>query len=526
MKKPTKLTLKHLLVLTLIISLVKNTNSQIPIRLSIDSSLSSDELTHESWRNIGRWKSNESYLFINKKNIVLTRNYTNGFMITPQSHVNKVNLEKDLFFYDDTLQYGFKHFFTESGSPIYNDRQLISINQSDSTIYFDNFSTSKEIVFLRCAFLQDVSFSEGGFLSYSINNSFFKKNVIIRDNNSSIVRFHENLISQDLLITSKKIIGSLTYPIIFNNTIGEGCNIFCDTASRISLHANIIKGPLYFEAQEYMDYAVFERNEFNNVFFTGSALPDTLVFKDCKISGVIDLTGFKYSTKKKKCILIINNTDLAKFKFDFERFKVEPVLFENEFTPAKPMALESGLALYEMILRNLKENGQPKSYQQIDIQYQRYKGSADGFLARLGSKISDLWWQFGYKKERIFFWTILFLIIFCIISYKHLESLNKTYKVFKLPRNIRTGLYYKSLPKETILRYKLITKETIEANKRLNTITRIYYIFIFNSIIFFQLRLDIDRLLFSRKELSIYILLLHTVGLFCLLFIANFIFKS
>lgn len=219
-------------------------------------------------------------------------------------------------------------------------------------------------------------------------------------------------------------------------------------------------------------------------------LPDTIRFFSVKCIKEIDLTNNVFSNHISRPILIyFQDCDITKFKIDYIHFKLG--FFSGCSTEDKEKS-------YEILLNNFKTSGQLESYRLLDIEYQDFKYKSHWYSWPL-SWINKFWWNYGYTKSMVFFWTAVFLLIFTPITYIKLNYLNhEVYQMKNIPKMYPT------------------TKKSVKW----------WYSFIYTSSIFFRLTLKLDDVKFQHRSWTIYILLVYTLGIICLAYMANFVLQK
>ena len=145
---------------------------------------------------------------------------------------------------------------------------------------------------------------------------------------------------------------------------------------------------------------------------------------------------------------------------------------------ANYMPREVQISLYEGLLKNFKDRGQTESYEKTDIEYQRFKDD----LKPGDFSLQDWWWRYGYEKWRIFIHATLFIVFFSLINFFFLGIFN----------NKEEGIYHiKYFPEfsGSILGKGEHTSQVLK---------RLWFSFIYTSVLFFLLSLKIENLKFYR----------------------------
>jgi hypothetical protein len=240
-------------------------------------------------------------------------------------------------------------------------------------------------------------------------------------------------------------------------------------------------------------------------YFRDTRLPDTLDFSNnSKIYNEIDFTTanftdssrYDYKADTVKPVLIyLYRTDISKLHLDYVHFKL---LFSN---PASRWGKHDSISndekesMYEALLNSFKAHGQEESIKLCDIEYQTFKWNHS--WASFFPCIPYYWNHFGYDKQWVFYWTFWFIVGFTLITCIWIGYLNtQVYKVENIPPSFR------------------------------NFGNRLWFSFIYTSTVFFRLTLKIEKINFERKWGTVYLILMYTVGLVCLAYMANFVLQK
>jgi len=142
-------------------------------------------------------------------------------------------------------------------------------------------------------------------------------------------------------------------------------------------------------------------------------------------------------------------------------------------------------------------------YQQVEIEYKNYLSHKGSLWQRFILPLSKVWWNYGYSLERIVYWTLGFLLGFYALNIWQWKNLQAAYPTDFT--QIDPLLYYNK-PK----RYQL---------------RRLTAIFLYTCYIFFSLIVKLDKIHFQSTRILFLFFAEYTVGLICLFFIANALFK-
>jgi len=217
---------------------------------------------------------------------------------------------------------------------------------------------------------------------------------------------------------------------------------------------------------------------------------DTLAFYNCnnlKTRVSLDLIN----TKLKYTYLKIRNSDLTNIDFNFsENFRL---IFSKD---ADEDAKEQ---IYNNLRDKFKREGKSESYQNVDIQYQQYTFSTFGILGNFWNLVDKYWWNYSYSRIRIIFWTIGFIILFFIINLIIAKDLMTFYPIYKLNKDTPFSEF--GWLKKAVL------------------------ILVLTMQIFFSLKIDLSTIKINRTGMMIYVFTQYSLGLICLFFLLNAIFK-
>lgn len=168
----------------------------------------------------------------------------------------------------------------------------------------------------------------------------------------------------------------------------------------------------------------------------------------------------------------------------------------NEGWFPKPLPEDEVMATYEKVLKNFEANGQKKSYQTLDIEFNDYKNGA--FI------LPHIWNCYGYHREWVFYWALAFLVFFTLITFVFIDILNQ-------PAD-EGGIYH---------------LDNLKTENLADTwYNRLWYAFMYTSTLFFILKINIEKLNFKRKWGVFYIIIVYSIGVLCLGYMANFVLQK
>ncbi|MGZ4159693.1 MAG: pentapeptide repeat-containing protein [Neobacillus sp.] len=155
------------------------------------------------------------------------------------------------------------------------------------------------------------------------------------------------------------------------------------------------------------------------------------------------------------------------------------------------------ISTYEKVLKNFDTQGQKVSYESLDIEYQDYK---NGWFI-----LPKIWNCYGYHKEYVFFWTALFLLSFTALTFIFIESLN---------RKGQPGVYHiESIPLK------------LPVTSIFSFFRRVWYALMYTASVFFLFSLKMENVNF-RKLGVLYVILVYSLGILCLGYMANFVLQK
>jgi len=258
-------------------------------------------------------------------------------------------------------------------------------------------------------------------------------------------------------------------------------------------------------------YAIFD----SIAFFKSVILPDTLFLSNVSIKNELDLTSAKLnSTKHRKCKIDLLDTDINKVKFNYDLFE----LYFQETEEHRAATYEQKISIYEKLRKRFDELGFKESYKNLDIEYQDFintNAKDKSKEAELGFKLrkyllnpwEKYWWNYGYNKEWVIFWSVFLLIIFTLINVPFVTYLNKN--VYQ----INTKAFY-----------DISTCKNYRKNFNVQRISKILFnSLVYTAILFFGIKLVIENFKNPKPGGIFYLILIYVIGLFCLGYLLNII---
>jgi uncharacterized protein YjbI with pentapeptide repeats len=249
--------------------------------------------------------------------------------------------------------------------------------------------------------------------------------------------------------------------------------------------------------------------------FTNAVLPDTLdLSENHNLPISIDLTTANFtdptrydSTGKlpyRRHAIYLYKSDISKFHLDYAHFRL--ITDSTLGVPRKKITEDDAEGMYEALLNNFKSLGQNESYKLLDIEYQKFKWqhSWASWLVWL----PESWWNFGYDKEYVFRWTGWLLVVFTAITSLFVDYLN-------------TGVYaMNNIP----IQGRPFDKKLLTTISKLAK--RVWYSFVYSANIFFRLTIKVENIYYNKFWGTLYVMLMYTLGLICLAYMANFVLQK
>ena len=297
----------------------------------------------------------------------------------------------------------------------------------------------------------------------------------------------------------------------FNKLVTFDGNDFSENVSFTNTNFNDVS----FDNTFFSEYLNLFGTNFNSkTSFVNTVLPDSIDFRCVNIKGdIIDFTTTIRGKDNHKCKIALARTNINKIRINMDLFELWfPPYFKTKTLYGLEMrdviTEEEVRVVYEQLLANFKTNGFVNSYKALDIQYDKYQAKHKGWFSfYVLDTIQDLWWEYGYSKNRIFLWTFLIFIMFSIINMFFIRKLiSDIYRIKFMYCFLEEG-----------------------KNKFIRKISFLNSVGSYTAIVFFGLKMDVEKFQVGahRKHpfLFIYLMLIYIIGLICLGFIVNVLFK-
>lgn len=310
----------------------------------------------------------------------------------------------------------------------------------------------------------------------SFKKSIFEKQVHI-ENSSVDCNFDFSDCQFSRSLTFKNIEAGDKFDVIFNNSVLPD-TIFLNTNTGIANEIDLT-------VANYNDSSRWERYE-----------------RDWNISDKDHFRNFRANKYYKKIVLNFYRSDISKFHLEYPYFKLLLIDPEN----GEKLSKDETTAIFEALLKNFKDHGQLLSYELCDVDYKDYIWHNRPLYIRWFGKISKAWNNYGYAKERVFGWILLFLAVFTIITYRLFDPLSRD--VYPIS----------NIPKQPLLKYVDLSPTGLKHFRN-----RLWYSFVYTAIVFFLFSMKVEKINYSKKDLVAYLMVVYTTGIVCLAYMANYV---
>lgn len=176
------------------------------------------------------------------------------------------------------------------------------------------------------------------------------------------------------------------------------------------------------------------------------------------------------------------------------------------------------ISLYEKALNNFNASGQKLSYKKLDIEYHDFLNGS--FI------LPHIWNCYGYHKEWVFYWAFLiFLPLFTLFTFFFLPFLqNNVYNLTFFTAN-EVRLRSSKIEKKYYYDESGITEQKNPTFVK-RYFSRLWYSFVYTGVIFFLFSLKIENFKFDKRFKNImgsfYVIVVYTIGIICIAYMANF----
>jgi|GEM_PF-1563020 len=270
-----------------------------------------------------------------------------------------------------------------------------------------------------------------------------------------------------------------------------------------------------FHAQAYFSQASFN----GKTNFRGATLPETLYFNNIKEihkDEIIDFTFCELDSFQTSCAIDLVDTEISKIKLNYSSFQL--IFPDSNYTFRKKSNT------YEQLLKTQKDYGFTTGYENLDKEYKEFKyiyhpSNNSSFITRCvnftANVLQKYWWDYGYKKSKILWWSLFFWSIFSIINWLFFDVMNK-------------GVYeidYIFNPHKKHAKYIKVGLGRMQYKFNIG-LQQIVPAVIYTALIFFGLKISVEKINYKNIPGAIYIYSQYLLGLVCIAFIANYIILS
>ena len=462
---------------------------------------------------------NNSIILENKK-VLYIPYYCNllhnllGPFVGNRQHIIKTNIENKVNFSKVNF-YGYRDIKCPTSyavTPLYQFQRGLSFDKCTIRDFqFDGYGNH----FAIRNYNGWVSFSKSEIENIELSGSetttiVFDKNVLLGSLYFLNLRQSEFFISDNEMKNDSSMI-AISYSTIKGFEFGNN-----NLKTHISFSQDSILGPVIFSQQHiYKGGKVFFFNCYINtsidIYSTGldavfskctfgpntslNIAVDTLSLIDCEVPQK-SLSLNCYSDPSSRTVLINRRTSFENIDFNYlGNFQL--------CTDSMATSEEGFTSTYENMLASLKNRDKKKSYQKLDIEYKQKTYSP------FWNTVHYYWWNYGYNKEWVFYWTFSLLGIFYLFNLFCWRWIENLYPILKLHRN-------------KVTRSKKLSVQKI-STRALNFIRYLVTVLIYTFFIFFSLRINFEKLRYTKTWFLVVFFIQYCSGLWCLFFIGNYL---
>ncbi|HAS42620.1 MAG TPA: hypothetical protein DCS93_19220 [Microscillaceae bacterium] len=409
----------------------------------------------------------------------------------------------------------------------------------EATAFSDSITKSyKDTCFKGYVVLKNVTF--GGAATFE-NCTF--GNVHEEKNNVPYVDFFKTIFRQNVSFKNARFLGEARF-------------------NGVNFQKKVNFENAYFAKKLILRNTIFEGE--SEISFKNATLPSILDISNLdlkKFKGIIDLTEAKFDANgQKKCTIYLGKTDLSKIKLDFDKFELPDNLSSNK-----------KIETLTKLLEQQKKDGMRKGAIKADIQIRRLATKDIRVLGNLFDLFGNLWWNYSYNKERIFYWTLALFTFFWFYNFVWLEKMFlKVYKIDILVKkycyslsklnpndhflvNVTSGgsqlnlfsqptqdkalknkyrgtWYFWVTPICRILRIFGFHRDSKNRTNLIKlTVNRWYISFLYTAYIFFGININLQNLNYHNRKwmrMIIYFFFMYISGLISLAYLAGYVIVS
>lgn len=244
--------------------------------------------------------------------------------------------------------------------------------------------------------------------------------------------------------------------------------------------------------QRKLDLSECHFDSGSRFIFSRTPLPDTLDLTNTRLTASIDLTAAKLQDIDTKCEINLMGCDIEKLKLGYGNFH----LYIPDSLVHDKYSRDQISATYEALLNNFQKNGFKDSYRQLALEYKDWQARHDFF-----TRISGIWWGYGYRKWQLLLWTFGFLLVFSLVNLALYKRIYSTYPI----KDFAMDEYDFSPNRVTRFFQQLLISAT------------------YTGWIFFKLSIDFDKISIQRLGWLFIILIEYLIGILCTAYLINWI---
>lgn len=273
----------------------------------------------------------------------------------------------------------------------------------------------------------------------------------------------------------------------FQNSI----SLFNSTINEITTFQVLFESDVDLSFTEISDSISFIDTQFKGeLIFHNTVLPQYIDLRGSSFRNDLNFWNTTFSDSLELCKICLERADIEKIELDYNKFQLDFKEFKNDWQKQE--------YLYLRLLQNFKNRDNKSSYEKLHKEYLGKILERKWTEKQLSVSIQFLkkiWWNYGYNKEFIFYWTLVFIFLFTIINHRYYFFLND--RVYCIP---------------------LLKKRSL------------YNVFLYTCVIFFGLKLNLDVLkkveTTKDKVMQIYIFAIYIIGFICLAYMINSILSK
>lgn len=365
-----------------------------------------------------------------------------------------------------------------------------SMHISFDTLNYLGFQENKKgTVHLRSDYISNF-FMDDNKLERIWVNAKMNSMSVVRDTTLKYIGLGESQISELSLGNIEAIMESSAYPE------NKGFEISADGIESCVIDKLFLRGN--FSESSHFDISNLH---IKYMYHYGNKIPDHFLFYNSRLDIVSGFEARENWLSPKS--IYIYNSDLSSINIDFSRTKIDKLIHnQNRNGDLFNQSLDDINGLYKRRMDICRKKGQSDILYHLEMQYYDfyYFEYRKGILSTISYYMQKWWWDFGHKERYILRNTgIIYFLFFFLNTFLIRKLSSRVYSI----EDIR----------------KRAKKSTLSLSQRL--MLSCFY----TAIVFFGLKLEIDRFKFKNFLGVLYVFIIYGIGLVCLAFLANWIFS-